>query len=196
MTEQIQEKAVPRRVAPAAHRNLARPALRLACGPCIVRDWRPTDLPALVALANNRRVWRNLHHRFPHPYTEADARQWFALLAAMPEPTHWAVELDGIAVGGVGIDPGEGIYAKAARFGYWLGEPYWGRGLMTAVARAASAHALSRFDLVRLEATVFAWNPASMRVLEKAGFVREGILRRSAVKDGQVIDQVLYALVR
>lgn len=170
--------------------------MRLADGPCAVRDWRPGDEPDLVAAADNRNVWRNLQHRFPHPYTAADARDWFALLAAMAEPTHWAVEVDGRAVGGVGVDPGEGIFARSGQFGYWLAEPYWGRGIMTAAVRLAAAYALDRFDLVRLEAPVFAWNPASMRVLEKSGFVREGILRRSVLKDGQLIDQVLYARLR
>lgn len=170
--------------------------MRLDCGLCIVRDWQPSDEADLIAAADNRNVWRNLHHRFPHPFTHADAESWFAFLAAMPEPTHWAVEVDGIAVGGVGVDLGEGIHARSGHFGYWLAEPYWGRGIMTAAVRAASAYAMSHFGLVRLESPVFAWNPASMRVLEKAGFVREGILRKSVLKDGQLIDQALYALVR
>ena len=114
----------------------------------------------------------------------------------MPEPTHWAIEVDGIAVGGVGVDLGEGINAKSGHFGFWLGEQYWGRGIMTTTVRAASEYALTHFGLVRLEASVFAWNPASMRVLEKSGFVREGLLRKSVLKEGQLIDQVLYALVR
>lgn len=122
--------------------------------------------------------------------------KWFSLLATMPEPTHWAIEVNRIAVGGVGADLGEGIYAKSGNFGYWLGEQYWGRGIMTAAVRVASEYAMSHFGLVRLAATVFAWNPASMRVLEKVGFKQEGILRRSVFKDGQLIDQVLYALVR
>lgn len=170
--------------------------MRIDCGICALRDWNPADEAALLAVADNRKVWRNLHHRFPHPYTPADARGWFAFLAAMTEPTHWAIEVDGVAVGGVGVDLGEGIYAKTGYFGYWLGEPYWGRGIMSAAARAASRYALDHFGLARLEAPVFAWNPASMRVLEKAGFVREGLLRNSVFKDGQLIDQVLYALVR
>ncbi|MDO8927107.1 MAG: GNAT family protein [Sideroxyarcus sp.] len=170
--------------------------MRIECGLCAIRDWQTSDEAALIAVANNRNVWRNLHHRFPHPYTQADAEFWFSLLAAMPEPTHWAIEVDGIAIGGVGVDLGEGIFAKSAQFGYWLGEQYWGRGIMTAAVRAASEYALNRFGLVRLEAPVFAWNAASMRVLEKAGFEREGLLRKSVLKDCQLIDQVLYALVR
>jgi RimJ/RimL family protein N-acetyltransferase len=141
-------------------------------------------------------VWRNLSHRFPHPYTDADADSWFALLEAAPGSPRWAIELDGEAVGGVGVEPGEGIYAKSGNFGYWLGEPFWGRGIMTAVVAATVDYIFEQLPIERLEAPVFEWNPASMRVLEKCGFVREGILRRSISKDGQIIDGVLYARLR
>lgn len=170
--------------------------MRIECELCVVRDWRSSDEAALVAAANNRNVWRNLHHRFPHPYTAADARQWFSMLSAMTEPTSWAIEVDGIAAGGIGVDLGEGIDIRTGHFGYWLGEQYWGRGIMSAAVRAVSEYAVSHFRLVRLESPVFSWNPASMRVLEKAGFSREGVLRKSVFKDGQLIDKVLYALVQ
>jgi [ribosomal protein S5]-alanine N-acetyltransferase len=170
--------------------------MRLDCGPCVVRDWNPADKPSLLRLANNRNVWRNLTHRFPHPYTEPDADFWFGLIAKMSPPTHWAIEVDGQAAGGIGLDRGTGVFEKSARFGYWLGEPFWGRGIMTAAVSATVEHVLAAFDLERLEAPVFAWNPASMRILEKCGFVREGVLRRSILKDDQLIDSVLYARVR
>ena len=170
--------------------------MRLDCGLCVVRDWSPSDKGSLLRVANNRNVWRNLTHRFPHPYTEADADFWFALLAKAPIPTHWAIEVGGEAVGGIGFQLGEGVHARCGHFGYWLGQPYWGRGVMTAAVRVTADYAFGHFDVVRLEAPVFEWNPASMRVLEKCGFVREGVLRRSVFKDGQVIDVVLYARVR
>jgi len=169
--------------------------MRIECPVCAVRDWSPADKADLVRYANNRNVWRNLTHMFPNPYTEADADEWFAMLAAMPEPTHWAIEVDGQAVGGIGVSVGKGVFSKKAEFGYWLGEPYWGRGIMTGAARAVAPYALERFGLVRLEAAVFAWNPASMRVLEKCGFVREGVSRAGVFKDGQLLDEVDYALV-
>ncbi len=169
--------------------------MHLNCGPCIVRDWTRDDRDSLVQFANNRNIWRNLTQRFPHPYTEADADTWLTHVAVMPEATHWAIEADGCSIGGIGVDIGEGIYEKSGHFGYWLGEPYWGRGIMTAAVRATADHVMFRFKLVRLEAPVFEWNPASMRVLEKSGFVREGVLRRSVYKDGEIIDVVLYARV-
>lgn len=170
--------------------------VRLDCGHCVVRDWTAADRAALLRVANNRNVWRNLTHRFPHPYTAADADSWFERCARKTVPTNWAIEVDGQAAGGIGADPGEGVHAKTARFGYWLGEPFWGRGIMTAAVRATTRHIFDHFDIVRLEAPVFEWNPPSMRVLEKCGFVREGVLRKSVEKDGRIIDAVIYALLR
>jgi len=170
--------------------------MRLDCGLCVVRDWSVRDKVSLVRVANDRDVWRNLTHRFPHPYTDADADDWFALLGQMAPPTHWAIEVEGEAVGGIGVELGDGVYGKSGHFGYWLGQRYWGRGIMSAAVHATSAHVLDTFDVVRLEAPVFAWNPASMRVLEKCGFVREGVLRHSVFKDGRIIDAVLYARIR
>ena len=97
--------------------------MRLDCGKSTVRDWARSDKAALVRFADNRNVWRNLTHTFPHPYTEADADWWFSFLAKMPEPTSWAIEVDGLAVGGIGVTLKDGVYATSADFGYWLGEP-------------------------------------------------------------------------
>lgn len=167
--------------------------MRFTCRKCVIREWTRADKESLIRFANNRNVWRNLTHMFPHPYTEAHAEEWFCSLERRPEPTHWAIEVEGHAVGGIGVTLREGIYAKSALFGYWLGEPFWGRGIMTEAVNAVSRHILAHFGLVRLESPVFAWNPASMRVLEKCGFVREAVLRSSVMKDGQIIDQVVYA---
>ena len=169
--------------------------MRLECTSCVVRDWARSDKVALIRFANNRKVWRNLSHMFPHPYTETDAEWWFSFLERMPEPTHWAIEVDGQAVGSIGIILGEGIYVKSARFGYWLGEDYWGRGIMTEAVKVVVPYAMSHFGVVRLDSPVFAWNAASMRVLEKCGFVKEGVSSASAFKDGEINDRVLYGLV-
>lgn len=170
--------------------------LPLDCGPCVVRPWRLADKPALLRHANNRNVWRNLAHRFPHPYTEADADAWLTTFSQQPGHLRWAIDVAGEAVGGIGAEPGEGIFAKTGNFGYWLGEAFWGRGIMTAAVRVTANYAFETLDLARLESPVFEWNPASMRVLEKCGFEREGVRRKGIFKDGQIIDAVMYARVR
>jgi len=159
-----------------------------------LRPWVPADKASLIANANNRNVWRNLADIFPHPYTEADADAWLRV-AGLPERSiKLAIEVDGVAVGGIGARAGEGIFVRTAQFGYWLGEPFWGRGLVTAAGRALLDHLKQDARFVRLEAPVFEWNPASMRVLEKLAFERVAVLRKSVTKDGQLIDSVLYSL--
>lgn len=163
---------------------------------CVLRPWQPSDIEALVRQANNRNIWRNLRDRFPHPYTRAAAEDWIRYSAENPQELSFAIEVAGEAVGGIGLILGQDVGHRSAEIGYWLSEQYWGRGIVTEAVRALTEHAFASFDLCRIWANVFAWNPGSMRVLEKAGFVREGLLRKAATKEGQTIDVVLYALVR
>jgi RimJ/RimL family protein N-acetyltransferase len=162
----------------------------------LVRSWRAGDAPALARHANSRAVWRNLRDRFPHPYTLADAQAWLTRRVAADPETNFAIEVGGEACGGIGLELLDDVARGSAEIGFWLGERVQGRGIGSAVVPAFTQWALDRFQLHRIHAAVFAWNPTSMRVLEKAGYVREGVLRRSAVKDGQVIDTALYAIVR
>ena len=129
---------------------------------------------------------------FPHPYTVADARGWLSRQKNRDSVTDLnialAIDHGGEAIGGIGLHPQGDVARLSAEIGYWLGEPHWGRGIMTAAVKALSRYGFSELGLVRIYAAVFEWNPASMRVLEKAGFVQEGRLRRSVIKDGKVID--------
>jgi ribosomal-protein-alanine N-acetyltransferase len=171
--------------------------IRTAVEGLILRRWHTADLEPLVRYANNRQVWLNLKDRFPHPYTEADARAWFAHCDARTgEPTSFAIDWHGEAIGGAGLEPLADVYRLTATVGYWLGEPFWGRGFATQAVRALTAYAFSTFDLHRLEATVFDWNQASARVLEKAGYALEGRLRHSIIKDNRIADTLLYARLR
>lgn len=169
--------------------------LRTDLQDCVLRPWAASDKPNLVRYGSNKAVWRNLLDSFPHPYSEADAEFWIAHTQANPG-LHFAIQFGGEAVGGIGIIAQSGVAIQTAHFGYWLGEHAWGKGIATAAARTMASHAFQAFPFARLEAPVFAWNPASMRVLEKAGFSREGVLRHSVFKDGQLIDSVLYAKLR
>jgi RimJ/RimL family protein N-acetyltransferase len=163
---------------------------------CRIRSWSLTDKESLIENANNRRVWRNLVDLFPHPYTPADADRWLQQMISEVPSTTFVIDVEGQLAGVIGFTPLSGVFRYAAEFGYWLGEPYWGRGIATAAAKAVAEHAFARYELYRLEASVFEWNPASMRVLEKAGFVREGVFRKSIFKDGQLIDRVMYARLK
>jgi RimJ/RimL family protein N-acetyltransferase len=160
-----------------------------------LRNWAESDYGSLVRYGNNRLVWRNLKDTFPYPYTHADAMKWVQRAATPSEDLHLAVELEGEAIGGIGYAAKQGREFHTAHFGYWLGQPHWGKGIATAAARTLKAHAFEGGRFKRLESPVYEWNPASMRVLEKAGFSREGVLRKSTLKDGQLIDQVMYAAI-
>jgi [ribosomal protein S5]-alanine N-acetyltransferase len=158
-----------------------------------LRAWRMEDLPSLVAHANNSKIAANVRDRFPHPYTESAGRQFIELFNEPDGPAAFAIEIGGLAVGGIGLHPQEDIHRFTAEMGYWLGEPYWGKGIVSEAARALSDWGFETLGLHRVFAQPFAKNQASIRVLEKAGFEREGLLRRNAVKAGEVLDTLLYA---
>ncbi len=121
------------------------------------------------------------------------ARTFLGWLATQPSPTVWAIEVDGEATGGIGIELHSDVERVSAEIGYWLGEPVWGRGIATEALRAVTFEAFKRYDITRLYAVPFADHPASVRVLEKAGYVKEGLMRQSAIKEGKIRDQLLYA---
>jgi [ribosomal protein S5]-alanine N-acetyltransferase len=160
-----------------------------------IRPFVRGDAESLAAHANNRNVWRNMRDLMPHPYANSDAARFIAQALEQPRPTNFAIDVDGAAVGAIGLRLKEDIERVGAELGYWLGQPFWGRGILSEAVPAMTRWALAEFQLKRVEAIVFEWNPASARVLEKAGFVREGVMRQSAVKDGQVIDRILYAFL-
>jgi [ribosomal protein S5]-alanine N-acetyltransferase len=160
-----------------------------------IRHWQAGDLDELLVLANEWDIARNMRNRFPHPYKERDGRAWIEI--ANNEPvTNFAVEVKGKLAGGIGLMLQDDVYFRTAEIGYWLGKPYWGRGIATEAVIAMSEYAFAHYDLCRLEAGVFAWNPASARVLEKAGYSLEARNRKAVTKDGQTVDRLIYALVR
>src|SRR5207247_10852540 len=158
---------------------------------CTLRPWRVGDETSLVQHANNRNVWRNLS-RLPYPYTAADADAWIGRASAQTTVTDFAIVVDGAAVGGIGVERGHDVFHRSAEIGYWLGEAYWGRGIATEAVRALTEYAFVTFDLCRLHAGVFEWNPASMRVLEKAGYTLEARHRKNVTKDAETIDRLVY----
>jgi len=168
----------------------------LDLGDLRVRSWRKNDLDALVRYANNPTIAANLRDQFPHPYTRSAGAAYLAEVRSAEIETSFAVEYADEAVGGIGFKLGADIARLSAEMGYWLGEPYWGRGLTTRAVLATSEWAFENYKLTRIFAMASSHNLGSMRVLEKAGFEREGILRRSAVKNGIILNQVLYAKVR
>jgi len=170
--------------------------MELDCGVCRVRPWRAADAKPIVLHANDRDVWINLRDRFPHPYTVSHAKRYIKRVATEEPPTSFAIVVAGEPVGGIGVELRGDIERCSAEIGYWLGKRFWGRGVATAALRGVTGYGFSSLGLLRLFALPFTDNAASIRVLEKVGYVREGHLRSCAIKDGRVRDMYLYALVR
>ena len=167
--------------------------MRLAFGEYMIRSWCDTDVEPLQKYANNRKIWLNLRDVFPHPYTIDDARWWIEHASQEAPERSFAIASAEEPIGGIGLIFGDDVHRHNAELGYWLAEPFWGRGIMTGAVCAFTEYAFREFSLNRIYAEPFAHNLASVRVLEKAGFLREGVLRASVVKDNTILDQIVYA---
>lgn len=161
-----------------------------------LRPWRGDDLDALVRHAGDPRIAPGLSDRFPYPYTRADGEAFLAgAVVDLSDPV-FAIEVEGEARGGIGARPFAGERSVGAEFGYWLAPAYWGRGLMTRVVATFAPWVMDTLALERLQAAVLDFNQASARVLEKNGFVQEGVMRSAVRKRGRIHDLHLYARVR
>jgi RimJ/RimL family protein N-acetyltransferase len=162
----------------------------------ILRAWRPEDAPALQRQADNINVSRFLFNTFPHPYSLADAEHFVLSRQHIKPLANFAIVVDGNIGGSIDFKFREDIYFKSPLLGYWLGEIFWGYGIMTEAVKLVSRYAFDHYDINRIQATVNDNNPASRRVLEKAGFQKEGVLKNSIVKYGVVMDEHVYALLK
>jgi RimJ/RimL family protein N-acetyltransferase len=154
-----------------------------------------SDVDSLAVYANNRKIWLNLRDAFPHPYTKSDAREFIRGARQRVPETVFAIAVNDEPVGSIGFVLRGDVERVSAEIGYWLAEPFWGRGITTEALVAVTKYAIGTHGLNRIYAVPFAWNAASCRVLEKAGYVLEARLRRSAIKDGKVTDQMQYAFI-
>ena len=159
----------------------------------LLRPWRSGDELSLLNHANNRKIWENVRDHFPHPYTLPDAERWIFHASTNLQDTVFAIIVNGNAVGSIGLIAKEDVYRKSMEIGYWLGEEFWGKGIITEAIGAITAYGFSKFDIVRIYADVFEWNAASARVLEKNGFTFEARLKKAIVKNGRIGDVLMYA---
>ncbi len=161
-----------------------------------IRPFSMDDAQSLAKYANNYNVWKNLRDLFPHPYSVNDAKSWIRKARAENPASSFAIASSTEAIGGIGIHVQPDVYRKSAELGYWLGEPFWGKGIATAAVAAIVAYGFTTLDIVRIFAGVFETNAASARVLERAGFTLEGRMRKSVFKAGNYLDQLSYSLLK
>ncbi len=165
-------------------------------GDFCIRNYRTEDAASLARYADHPEVAANLRDVFPHPYTLADAREWIESALITDPPLDSAIASASECIGGIGMIPQEDINRLGAEIGYWLGRPFWGKGIATKAVRAFTAWIFENFSFVRLYANTFSSNLASAWVLEKAGFRLEGRLRNNVIKNGVVMDQLVYGLLK
>lgn len=159
-----------------------------------LRPWNINDLESLVQHANNPKIAKFMTDGFPHPYTKEKGIS-FIEMATKDSPIHiFAIDMDGKAVGGIGIHPQQDIMKKNAELGYWLGEEYWGKGIVSGAIKQVIDFAFTTYDINRVFARPFGTNVASQKVLEKCGFKLEARLEKVIFKNGEYLDELIYAI--
>lgn len=163
---------------------------------CRLRPWREGDEESLSKYASNRNIWNNVRDFFPFPYTARDAQAWVRSNRSYQQPNNLAIEINEQAVGNVGFTIKDDIYRYNAEIGYWLGEEFWGRGILSEAVPAMVSYIFNNFQVNRIFACVLEGNAGSMRVLENAGFRAEAVLRKATIKNNKYMDEHIFAVLR
>jgi RimJ/RimL family protein N-acetyltransferase len=164
--------------------------------PVLLRELCPEDAIPLAVLANNKKIFDNVRDFFPYPYTEKDAEDFIGYCQQENPVRTFAVIYEQSLAGVIGLVLQSDVYRKTAEIGYWIGEPFWNRGIATRAVNLMVGYAFDRLDLIRLHTGVFDYNKASQRVLEKCAFKLEGIFERSIIKNDKICDEYRYARLK
>lgn len=170
--------------------------MELRSGNIELRALRMSDKKRLAELANNEKIGPNLRDGFLYPYTEADAESFLEKFTNQDPVTYFAIEYKGEYVGNISLVPCQNIYRMSAEIGYFIGEPYWNKGIVTTAVNLIAEYGFKHLGIIRIHTGVFEYNAASQRVLEKCGFVKEGVFRKSVTKQGKMWDEVRYAKIK
>lgn len=162
----------------------------------LLRKIKTEDRSQLAELANNRKIWLQLRDKFPHPYSIDDADFYINMILAEKPQYSFAIEVDGQFGGMVGLLPMDDVYRRTTEIGYWLGEPYWGKGIMTEACKLVTDYGLQTLDFIRIHTGVFENNLGSMRILEKCGYKKDGVFKKSIIKDGKLLDEHRYFILK
>jgi len=161
-----------------------------------IREWRNGDESELAGQADNKKIFDNVRDLFPHPYTLDEAKKWIKYNAGIKPPENMVILVDGKVAGGIGTKKMEDVYRKNSEVGYFLGEEYWGKGIMTIALRKFVEYTFNTFKVKRIFAPVFDYNVASQRVLEKVGFRKESYHIKSIYKNNKYYNEVIYAILK
>ncbi len=160
----------------------------------ILRPWNNNDLDALVEYGNNFNIAKYMRNMFPHPYTKEAGTRFIEMVSKNEPQKVFAIEIEGKASGGIGVFPQEDIMCKNAELGYWLAEPFWGKGIITKAINQMVEYGFKTFDITRIYAIPFGTNIASQKALEKSGFVLEARFEKTIFKNGEFLDELIYGI--
>lgn len=170
--------------------------MELKAGNIVLRPLRKTDALRLTELADNEKISRNLRDGFPNPYTLTDAENFLQSFSNQDPVTFFGIDFNGEYVGNISLVPGQDVYRKSAEIGYFIGEAYWNKGIVTTAVNLISEYGFTHLGIIRIQTGVFEYNEASMHVLEKCGFVKEAVFRKSVFKQGKLWDEVRFAKLK
>jgi RimJ/RimL family protein N-acetyltransferase len=168
----------------------------LDAGLCELRTLEPADAESLARYANNERLWQNVRDYFPHPYRFEDAVSFITTESQREAPQNLGIIFEEVCIGVIGFYPMQDVYRLTADFGYWIGEPFWGKGITSAAVSVMAEYIFANTGIIRLQSSVFAFNKASMRVLAKNGFTLDCIARNGAIKNGVIVDEYRFCKLK
>lgn len=161
-----------------------------------MRIWRPEDADSLAFHANNPNIAANMTNSFPSPYGYENALSFIELAGAHKPTRLFAIDIDGKAVGGIGIHPQTDIHASNAELGYWIGESFWGKGFVTQMVKEMVKYTWATLPVDRIFGRCFGTNIGSQKVLQNAGFVLEATFEKTILKNGEKLDELIFAVRR
>jgi len=161
-----------------------------------LRPWSMSDLESLVKFASNPDIAKNMTDKFAHPYTLQNGKDFISMASKASPANILAIDINGQASGGIGIHPQTDIHCKNAELGYWLAEPFWGQGIITEAIVQMVEYGFNHWNINRIFARPFGTNLASQKALEKAGFILEGKFEKALFKNGDYVDELVYAIRR
>lgn len=162
----------------------------------LLRTLHEDDAAILAELANNKKIWDNVRDYIPNPYTLKDGKEFIEMTQKENPPLTFAITYEGNFCGVIGLVGLTDIHRKTAEIGYWLGEPYWGKNIMTTALQLITNYGLHQLGFIRIQTLVFEYNTNSMRVLEKCGYVKEGIFRKAIIKNDKIWDEHRFGIVK
>lgn len=162
----------------------------------LLRSLTMADAAPMALLANNKKIWDNVRDYMPYPYSEQNGREFIDMVQKEDRPMTFGISYKGRLAGVIGLVPQEDIYRKTAEVGYWLGEPFWGKGIATQAVKMITKYGFEQMDFIRIYAGIFEYNIGSMRVLEKNGYIKEAIFEKALIKNDQIWAEHRYAILK